>query len=71
MKIKVEKKDLIIFICFCFFLLYLCAIGVLNVASIFANGRFYGFLPFRAFTGRYIGATFLLFIVSIVGIFSC
>ena len=69
MKIKVEKKDLIIFICFCFFLLYLCAIGVLNVASIFANGRFYGFLPFRAFTGRYIGATFLLFIVSIVGIF--
>lgn len=69
MRIKVEKKDLIIFICFCIFLLYLCAIGVLNVASIFSSGKFYGFLPFMAFSGRYIGATFLLFIVSLVGIF--
>ena len=69
MKIKVEKKDLIIFVCFCVFLLYLCAIGVLNVASIFANSKFYGFLPFMAFTSRYIGATFLLFLVSLIGIF--
>ena len=69
MRIKVEKKDLIIFICFCFFLLYLCAIGVLNVANIFSTGKFYGFLPFRAFTSRFIGATLLLFVVSLVGIF--
>ena len=69
MRVKVEKKDLIIFIAFCLFLLYLCAIGVLNVANIFANGKFYGFLPFMAFTGKYIGATFLLFLVSLVGIF--
>ena len=69
MKIKVEKKDLIIFIVFCFFLLYLCAVGVLNIANIFSTGKFYGFLPFKAFTGRYIGATFLLFIISLIGIF--
>ena len=45
MKIKVEKKDLIIFIIFCVFLLYLCAIGVLNVSSIISEGKFAGFLP--------------------------
>ena len=48
MKIKVEKKDLIIFIIFCVFLLYLCAIGVLNVSSLASNSKFYGFLPFKA-----------------------
>ena len=54
MKIKVEKKDLTIFIAFCVFLLYLCAIGVLNASSIATEGKFYGFLPFKAFTPRYI-----------------
>ena len=69
MKIKVEKKDLIIFIVFCVFLLYLCAVGVLNVASIISEGKFSGFLPFRAFGSRYIGMTLLLFLASLVGIF--
>ena len=69
MKIKVEKKDLIIFIVFCIFLLYLCAIGVLNASSIASEGKFYGFLPFRAFTPRYIGMTFFLFLAALIGIF--
>ena len=69
MKIKVEKKDLIIFIIFCIFLLYLCAIGVLNVSSIISSGIFSGFSPFRAFTSKYIGMTLLLFLASLVGIF--
>ena len=69
MKIKVEKKDLIIFIAFCVFLLYLCAIGVLNVSSIASEGRFYGLLPFKAFTHRYIGMTFFLFLAALIGIF--
>lgn len=69
MKIKVEKKDLIIFIAFCVFLLYLCAIGVLNASSIATEGKFYGFLPFKAFTSKYIGMTLLLFLASIIGIF--
>lgn len=69
MKIKVEKKDLIIFCAFCVFLLYLCAIGVLNTASIVSEGKFYGFLPFKAFTAKYIGMTFFLFIAALIGIF--
>ena len=69
MKIKVEKKDLTIFIAFCIFLLYLCAIGVLNASSIVSEGKFYGFLPFRAFTPKYIGMTFFLFLAALIGIF--
>lgn len=69
MKIKVEKKDLMIFAGFCGFLLYLCAIGVLNASSIATEGKFYGFLPFKAFTSQYIGMTFFLFIMALVGIF--
>ncbi len=69
MKLKVEKKDLIIFCIFCVFLLYLCCIGVLNVSSLVSEGRFYGFLPFRAFTPRYIGMTFFLFLSTMVGLF--
>lgn len=69
MKFKVEKKDLIIFIAFCVFLIYLCAIGVLNASSIATEGRFYGFLPFKAFTSKYIGMTFFLFLAALIGIF--
>ena len=69
MKIKVEKKDLIIFIVFCIFLLYLCAIGVLNVSNIISSGSFYGFAPFKAFTAKYIGMTFFLFLACLIGLF--
>lgn len=69
MKIKVEKKDLMIFAAFCVFLLYLCAIGVLNVSSLASSGEFYGFLPFMAFSSNYIGMTLFLFIIALVGIF--
>ena len=69
MRIKVEKKDLIIFIIFCIFLLYLCAIGVLNTSSLASEGKFYGLLPFRAFTSKYIGMTLFLFLVALVGLF--
>ena len=69
MRIKVERKDLIIFVAFCIFLLYLCAIGVLNVFSIVSNGTFYGFSPFLAFTSKYIGVTIVLFIVALIGLF--
>ena len=69
MKIKVEKKDLIIFCVFCVFLLYLCCIGVLNVSSIIREGKFYGFLPFMAFTSNYIGMTFFLFFACLIGLF--
>ena len=69
MKFRIETKDLIIFCCFCVFLLYICCIGVLNVSTLSSTGKFYGLMPFKAFTGEYIGATLVLFVLALIGIF--
>ena len=70
MKFRAEPKDVAIFIVFCFFLLYMCAIGVLNANSLATRGEFYGLLPFEAFMPRFIGSTLTLFILALVGIFT-
>lgn len=70
MKFKVEPKDFMLFVIYCVFLLYLCAIAVLNFSSLSTDGTFYGLLPFKAFTKDYIAATMLLFVISLVGIFA-
>lgn len=69
MKFKVEPKDLVIFVCFCVLLLYICCIGVLNISYLANEGHFYGLLPFKAFTPRYLGATIVLFIFALIGVF--
>ena len=69
MKLKVEPKDLIIFGIFCVFLLYICCIGVLNASYLATEGKFYGLLPFEAFTGKYIGTTLVLFVLALLGVF--
>ena len=70
MKFKADSKDWIIFICFCVLLLYLCAIAVLNLSTLATEGHFYGILPFKAFTGKYIAATLVLFILALIGVFT-
>ena len=70
MKFKIEPKDLIIFVCFCVLLLYLCSIGVLNISYLSREGHFYGLWPFKAFTGEYIAATMVLFILALIGVFA-
>lgn len=69
MRFRVEAKDLVIFIVFCIFLLYICCVGVLNVASISRTGEFYGLLPFKAFSSEYIGTTLVFFALALIGIF--
>lgn len=70
MKFSAEPKDWILFGTFCLFLLYMCAIGVLNATSLATEGTFYGLSPFRAFTFEYLGATIALFILALAGIFA-
>ena len=70
MKFKVEPKDFMLFVIYCVLLLYLCSIAVLNLSSLSVDGTFYGLLPFKAFTPDYIGATLLLFIIALIGIFA-
>ena len=69
MNFKIDPKDLLIFIIFCLFLLDICAIGVVNASYLVTEGHFYGLLPFKAFTPRYIAATFTFFLLALVGIF--
>ena len=47
----------------------ICCIGVLNASTLATEGRFYGLLPFEAFTGKYIGTTLVLFFLALLGIF--
>ena len=67
LKFRADEKDLKIFIGFCILLLYFCAVAVLNAQSLEKTGTFYGFLPFKAFTGEYIATTLLLFILLLAG----
>lgn len=69
MKFRAEPKDVLIFICFCIFLLYLIAIGVLNASSLTTTGEFYGFVPFEAFSSNFIASTLTFYILALVGIF--
>lgn len=70
MKFKVEPKDLLLFVIYCILLLYLCAIAVLNFASLSTDGTFYGLLPFKAFTFEYLPMTIVLFLIVLIAIFS-
>ena len=70
MKISAEPKDWIMFGCFSIFLLYMCAIGVLNASSLATTGEFYGLVPFQAFSMKYLGSTLTLFILALIGIFA-
>ena len=70
MKFRAEPKDIAIFCGFCLFLLYMCAIGVLNANSLATQGKVYGIVPFKAFTPDFIGATFTLFLLALIGIFT-
>jgi len=69
MKFKVETKDLVVFLIFCIFLLYICCIGVLNASNLVSEGKPYGLVPFEAFTKEYIGATMVFFVLGLLATF--
>ncbi len=70
MKFRVAPKDFIIFIAFCIFLLYLCAIAVLNFSSFSLDGSFFGLNPFPAFAPDKIALTLVMFFIALIIIFS-
>lgn len=70
MKIRIKEKDLIIFVIFSLFLLYVCAFVVGNVKSLIDNQSFSGLSPMPAFTSENIKLTFLCFFGALVVIIS-
>ena len=69
MKFRVDKEDLIKFCWLLLPILYISAILVLNISYLAQEGTFYGLLPFKAFTAKYIGATLAIFLITVVGVF--
>ena len=67
-KITVKPKDLVIFIIFAIFLLYLVAIGVLNLYEISHNNKLWGLNPIPAFGPDYITSTITLYILAIIAV---
>lgn len=70
MKFKVEAKDLYLFILYSIILLYLCALVVSNIFCLINTGTFYGLLPLSAFSLKYLPFTLLLFIGTLIVIFT-
>ncbi len=69
MKFRISSKDLVMFIVFACFLLYLCAIATTNISYFGSTGSFYGLNPIPGFT-EYLGATVVLFLILVVLIFT-
>ncbi len=69
LKFRAEPQDILIFVLFALFLLYVVALGVLNLSSFAVYGEFHGFNPIEAFFPENILATIVFFILALVGIF--
>lgn len=69
LKFTAKPKDAIIFGIFCIFLLYLVAIGVLNLYHITHSNVFWGLNPFPAFGKQFLTTTLTLYVVALIAVF--
>lgn len=69
LKIRAEKEDFIMFGIFAGFLLYIVAIGVVNLSTFATDGTLAGFNPLPAFTPKYLKATLVFYFLSLAGLF--
>ncbi len=68
-KFVASSKDVMIFIIFAIFLLYVVALGVLNIPSLASEAVFYGLNPIEAFSPEYIYYTLLFYFLALGGLF--
>ncbi|MBQ9019066.1 MAG: type IV secretory system conjugative DNA transfer family protein [Bacilli bacterium] len=69
-KFRADPEDLLIFVIFALFLLYIVAISVANVHAFAAEGHLSGLNPFPAFAPDRILSTILLYLVALLGLFA-
>lgn len=70
LKFRADPEDLLIFGMFALFLLYIVAIGVLNIHTFATEGHLAGLNPFPAFGPDYIFSTLFLYFLFLLGIFA-
>ncbi len=70
MKLKfcAEPKDFLYLFLFAIFLLYVVAIGVLNMASLSQEYELHGLNPIMAFTPEFLSATLIFYFLAFIGI---
>lgn len=64
-----DAKDVLMFVLFAIFLLYIVALGVLNFPQLAGSGTFYGINPIEAFSPTYIGYTLFFYIFALAALF--
>lgn len=69
LKFTAKPKDVVMFIIFCIFLLYLVAIGVLNLYEITHNNEFWGLNPFPAFSSDFLPSTLTMYLLALIAVF--
>ena len=69
LKFTAKPKDAIIFVVFCIFLLYLVAIGVLNLYYLSHYNKLSGLNPFPAFGKEFIVSTLTLYLFALIAVF--
>ena len=67
-KFRADPEDILMFVLFALFLLYIVCIGVLNLSSFATEGYLFGLNPFPAFSSKYIGATLTFYFLALGGL---
>jgi len=69
LRFRAEPQDVFIFVLFAIFLLYVVALGVVNLPMLASEGRLAGFNPFPAFSSEYIFTTLIFYLVALGALF--
>lgn len=67
-KFRADPEDILIFVLFAIFLLYIVCIGVLNLSSFATEGYLFGLNPFPALGPKYIAATLTFYFLALGGL---
>ncbi len=68
-KFRADPEDLLMFIIFAIFLLYIVALGVVNLSVFATEGHLAGLNPLPAFSSKYIFSTLLFYFLFLAGLF--
>ena len=69
LKFRADAQDILIFVLFAIFLLYVVALGVVNIPTLAGEGHFAGLNPIPAFYPENITITIVFYILFLAGIF--
>ena len=68
LKIRIDSEDLLMFLIFAVFLLYIVAIAVVNLSTFASSGYLAGPNPLPAFSSKYIVSTLGFYLIALIGV---